>query len=177
MMHCTSARHRLQVGVPATVEHRVERSGKRTTAVSVAECVHHYIGAMDTLKLNMVLLFLATLPHLKHMCCAKLTELSRISTFFYKERPNLWPCTKFAKDQLAPCLSDLLLSIYKVPQLPAEFIGKTSLQIWRDRLERMRASDELNADESRQLLYDIELSYNQFMQLLGGNDIFGQEPS
>ena len=41
----------------------------------------------------------------------------------------------------------------------------------------MRASDELNADESRQLLYDIELSYNQFMQLLGGNDIFGQEPS
>merc|ERR1719487_2902889 len=62
MMHCTSARHRLQVGVPATVEHRVERSGKRTTAVSVAECVHHYIGAMDTLKLNMVLLFLATLP-------------------------------------------------------------------------------------------------------------------
>ena len=135
-MHCTSARHRLQVGVPATVEHRVERSGKRTTAVSVAECVHHYIGAMDTLKLNM-----------------------------------------FAKDQLAPCLSDLLLSIYKVPQLPAEFIGKTSLQIWRDRLERMRASDELNADESRQLLYDIELSYNQFMQLLGGNDIFGQEPS
>jgi len=136
MMHCTSARHRLQVGVPATVEHRVERSGKRTTAVSVAECVHHYIGAMDTLKLNM-----------------------------------------FAKDQLAPCLSDLLLSIYKVPQLPAEFIGKTSLQIWRDRLERMRASDELNADESRQLLYDIELSYNQFMQLLGGNDIFGQEPS
>mmetsp|Transcript_10966 Transcript_10966/g.45680 ORF Transcript_10966/g.45680 Transcript_10966/m.45680 type:complete len:137 (+) Transcript_10966:513-923(+) len=136
MMHCTSARHRLQVGVPATVEHRVERSGKRTTAVSVAECVHHYIGAMDTLKLNM-----------------------------------------FAKDQLAPCLSDLLLSIYKVPQLPAEFIGKTSLQVWRDRLERMRASDELNADESRQLLYDIELSYNQFMQLLGGNDIFGQEPS
>lgn len=136
MMHCNSARHRLQVGVPATVEHRVERSEKRTNIVSVAECVHHYIGAMDTLKLNM-----------------------------------------FAKDQLAPCLSDLLLSIYKVPQLPPEFIGKTSLRRWSDKLDCMRASDEIDIDESRQLLYDIELSYNQFMQLLGGHDIIGHKTS
>lgn len=136
MMHCNSARHRLQVGVPATVEHRVERSEKRTNIVSVAECVHHYIGAMDTLKLNM-----------------------------------------FAKDQLAPCLSDLLLSIYKVPQLPPEFIGKTSLRRWSDKLDCMRASDEMDIDESRQLLYDIELSYNQFMQLLGGHDIIGHKTS
>ena len=52
-MHCASARHRLQVSIPATIEHRVNRHGDSSTAVSVAECVHHYIGTMDTLKLNM----------------------------------------------------------------------------------------------------------------------------
>ena len=126
-MHCPSARHRLQVGVPATIEHRVKRPGDASSAVNVAECVHHYIGAMDTLKLNMA-----------------------------------------AKDQIAPCLSDLVRSLHKVSQLPAEFAGKQSMQRWLERLDKMRASDELGEDEVRQLLYDIENSYNAFMQLLGG---------
>jgi len=122
-MHCPSARHRLQVGIPATIEHRVNRP---SSAVNVAECVHHYIGAMDTLKLNMA-----------------------------------------AKDQIAPCLSDLLISLHKVPQLPAEFAGKLCIRRWVERLDNMRASDELGEDEVRQLLYEIENSYNAFMQLLG----------
>lgn len=126
-MHCVSARHRLQVGFPATIEHRVNRPGDSSSAVNVAECVHHYIGAMDTLKLNMA-----------------------------------------AKDQIAPCLSDLIISLYKVPQLPAEFAGKICVRRWIERLDSMRASDELGEDEVRQLLYDIENSYNVFMQLLGG---------
>ena len=41
------------MGFPATIEHRVSRCGDRDSAVSVAESVHHFIGAMDTLKLNM----------------------------------------------------------------------------------------------------------------------------
>ena len=126
-MHCASARHRLQVGIPATIEHRVNRHGDSSTAVSVAECVHHYIGTMDTLKLNMA-----------------------------------------AKDQIAPCLSDLSVSLYKVPQLPAEFAGKLCVRRWMERLEKMRASDELSENEVRQLLFDMENSYNSFMRLLGG---------
>jgi len=126
-MHCVSARHRLQVGFPATIEHRVNRPGDASAAVSVAECVHHYIGAMDTLKLNMS-----------------------------------------AKDQISPCLSDLLVTFHKVPQLPAEFAGKACIRRWLQRLDGMRASDELTDDEVRQLLFDIENSYNSFMQLLGG---------
>ena len=125
-MHCPSARHRLQVGIPATIEHRVNRPGDASSAVNVAECVHHSIGAMDTLKLNMA-----------------------------------------AKDQIAPCLSDLLTSLHKVPQLPAEFAGKLCVRRWIERLDNMRASDELGEDEVRQLLYEIENSYNAFMQLLG----------
>jgi ESCRT-I complex subunit VPS28 len=133
-MHCASARHRLQVGLPATIEHRVNNPSDRSSssAVSVAECVHHYIGAMDTIKLNMV-----------------------------------------AKDQVAPCLSDLLVSLYKVPQLPADFKGKAVAQQWLERLEKMRASDELGDDEVRQLLFDVENSYNAFMQLRGGKDAGG----
>uniref|UniRef100_A0A7S0SGF9 Vacuolar protein sorting-associated protein 28 homolog n=1 Tax=Mantoniella antarctica TaxID=81844 RepID=A0A7S0SGF9_9CHLO len=128
-MHCLSARHRLQVGFPATIEHRVNvnRPGDPSSAVAVAECVHHYIGAMDTLKLNMA-----------------------------------------AKDQIAPCLSDLVISLHKVPQLPADFPGKACVRRWIGRLDNMRASDELGEDEVRQLLYEIENSYNAFMQLLGG---------
>ena len=48
-----TARHRLQMGMPATVEHRVVHLGEPPSAVSVAECVHNYIGLIDTLKLNM----------------------------------------------------------------------------------------------------------------------------
>jgi len=48
-----TARHRLQIGMPATVEHRVVHLGEPPSAVSVAECVHNYIGLIDTLKLNM----------------------------------------------------------------------------------------------------------------------------
>ena len=135
-MHCVSARHRLQVGFPATIEHRVNRPGDSSSAVNVAECVHHYIGAMDTLKLNMV-----------------------------------------AKDQIAPCLSDLIVSLYKVPQLPADFQGKSCVRRWIERLDNMRASDELGEEEVRQLLYHIENAYNTFMQLLGGGSGQQQPPS
>mmetsp|Transcript_16013 Transcript_16013/g.62304 ORF Transcript_16013/g.62304 Transcript_16013/m.62304 type:complete len:124 (-) Transcript_16013:3187-3558(-) len=115
--------------MPATVEHRVVHLGEPPSAVSVAECVHNYIGLIDTLKLNMA-----------------------------------------AKDQVAPYLSDLLTSLYKVRQLPTDFSGTTFVRRWTVQLDKMRASDELGEDEIRQLLYDTENSYNAFMRLLGGHE-------
>ncbi|KAK9133865.1 hypothetical protein Scep_013393 [Stephania cephalantha] len=55
-MDCPAALNRLVVsGVPATVEHRAAAAATATTsAATVAECVQHFITAMDTLKLNMV---------------------------------------------------------------------------------------------------------------------------
>ncbi|WOL07033.1 hypothetical protein Cni_G15768 [Canna indica] len=44
-------------GVPATVEHRAaasSSSGPSASAAAVAECVQHFITAMDSVKLNMV---------------------------------------------------------------------------------------------------------------------------
>lgn len=97
-MHCASAKHRLNVGLPATIEHRVlttkdGNGSSRESAVSVAECVHHYIGAMDTIKLGMI-----------------------------------------AKDQVAPCLSDLSTALYKVHQLPNGFPGKGMVRLWLDKV-------------------------------------------
>ncbi len=116
------------IGVPATVEHRINLPSENL-AVRIAECVHNYIGAMDTLKLNMA-----------------------------------------AKDQLGPCLEDLNVSLYKVPQLPAEFTGKLLLKEWIQRLDTMCASDELGEADVRQLLYDIENSYDTFLKLLGRSE-------
>lgn len=52
-MDCPSAINRLvTAGVPATMEHRAAAAA--TSAAMVAECVQHFITAMDSLKLNMV---------------------------------------------------------------------------------------------------------------------------
>ncbi|PIA54960.1 hypothetical protein AQUCO_00800002v1 [Aquilegia coerulea] len=55
-MDCPAAINRLITsGVPATVEHRSAVSAStNTSAAIVAECVQHFITAMDTLKLNMI---------------------------------------------------------------------------------------------------------------------------
>lgn len=55
-MDCPAALNRLLVaGVPATVEHRSFSSASTaSSAAAVAECVQHFITAMDSLKLNMV---------------------------------------------------------------------------------------------------------------------------
>ncbi|PKA52422.1 Vacuolar protein sorting-associated protein 28 like 2 [Apostasia shenzhenica] len=55
-MDCPAALNRLLVsGVPATVEHRTSSSASAaSSAAAVAECVQHFITAMDSLKLNMV---------------------------------------------------------------------------------------------------------------------------
>lgn len=124
-MDCPAAVNRLIVsGIPATVEHKGSSSDSGT-AVAVAECVQHFITAMDSLKLNMV-----------------------------------------AVDQVHPLLSDLLAALSRLPQLPPDFEGKVKARDWITRLNKMGAADELNEQQSRQLLFDLESSYNAFIQSL-----------
>ncbi|KAM0937015.1 putative vacuolar protein sorting-associated Vps28 [Dioscorea sansibarensis] len=128
---CPAALHRLvTAGVPATVEHRSQSasaSGSAASAAVVAECVQHFITAMDSLKLNMV-----------------------------------------AVDQVHPLLSDLSSSLLKLGAnlLPPDFEGKVKLKEWIARLAKMRAADELTEQQARQLLFDLESSYNAFMAVL-----------
>ena len=40
------------------------------------------------------------------------------------------------------------------------------MKLWLTKLHQMKASDELNEEEARQLLFDLESSYGSFMEVL-----------
>ena len=128
-----SARRRLDVGVPATLEHhtssgrggRGHNNGYENEARYVAEATHCFITVLDTLKLDMR-----------------------------------------AKDQVAPALGDLLVALHKVTRVPKDFAGTTCVRKWMSKLDTMRASESLNEDEVRELLYEVENAYSEFMRIL-----------
>jgi len=68
-----------------------------------------------------------------------------------------------AVDQLYPLLNDLMQAFNKVTQLPSDFPGKTKIKAWVGKLHNMPASHELDDADQRQLLFDLESSYNEFM--------------
>lgn len=70
-----------------------------------------------------------------------------------------------AVDQLYPLLNDLMQSLNKVPQVPSDFSGKVTTKSWVAKLHKMPASHELDDADQRQLLFDLESSYNDFMAL------------
>jgi len=53
-----------------------------------------------------------------------------------------------------------------VSKLPPEFSGKVKLKHWLSLLHSMPASQRLSQEEVRQLLFDLESSYNDFMTVL-----------
>eukprot|EP01111_Echinosteliopsis_oligospora_P003474 TRINITY_DN1547_c0_g1_i1.p1 TRINITY_DN1547_c0_g1~~TRINITY_DN1547_c0_g1_i1.p1 ORF type:complete len:285 (-),score=84.03 TRINITY_DN1547_c0_g1_i1:10-864(-) len=69
-------------------------------------------------------------------------------------------------DQLHPLLNDVMESLNKNPSLPPEFEGKTKIKNWLITMNSMKASDELNEEQVRQLLFDLESSYNAFYKLI-----------
>lgn len=71
-----------------------------------------------------------------------------------------------AKDQLYPVLSDLLAALNRVRHLSPRFEGKQKFKDWISKLHNMSASDELDDSDSRQLLFDLETSYNNFTAFL-----------
>ncbi|KAI3666770.1 hypothetical protein L6452_41807 [Arctium lappa] len=71
-----------------------------------------------------------------------------------------------AVDQVFPLLSDLSGSLNKLSILPPDFEGKTKMREWIGRLAKMGAADELTEQQSRQLHFDLESSYNSFMAAL-----------
>lgn len=50
--------------------------------------------------------------------------------------------------------------------LPQDFDGKLKIKEWLDKMSSMRASDELNDEQVRQLIFDMESSYNAFNKIL-----------
>ncbi|KAJ2505636.1 Vacuolar protein-sorting-associated protein 28 [Coemansia sp. RSA 1939] len=73
-------------------------------------------------------------------------------------------------DKLHPLLTDLLQSINAAAFLPADFRWKSSFRDWLIALNRMKASDELDDNQVRQLLFEVEQAYSDFKNILESNE-------
>jgi ESCRT-I complex subunit VPS28 len=71
-----------------------------------------------------------------------------------------------AVDQICPILLDLVNCLSKVQQLPPHFPPKNTMKEWYSRLYQKPANYELPEEDVRQLLYELESGYNQFIATL-----------
>ncbi|GAB4818989.1 hypothetical protein N2152v2_006035 [Parachlorella kessleri] len=71
-----------------------------------------------------------------------------------------------AVDEIYPLLSDLVQALGRVPGLPPTMVGKQKAKEWMTKLHGMAASYQLNEEEVRQLLFDLESAYNEFISSL-----------
>ena len=71
-----------------------------------------------------------------------------------------------ANDELQPELGDLADTMSRLSLIPDSFEGKDKVSQWLKTLSSMQASDELSEIQVRQLLFDLETSYNSFNRLL-----------
>lgn len=73
-----------------------------------------------------------------------------------------------AVDEVQPLVADTAASLVKVSNLPKDFESLEKLHLWLRKLNGMRAHEEIDEDEVRQLLFDIESSYGAFCNHLQG---------
>ncbi|KAJ3413156.1 hypothetical protein HDV05_008359 [Chytridiales sp. JEL 0842] len=72
-----------------------------------------------------------------------------------------------AVDQIHPLLSDLIQLLNKIPSLPAEFDEhKTKIKHWLIALNKKKASENLDEDQSRQLLFELDTANQAFHNAL-----------
>lgn len=69
-----------------------------------------------------------------------------------------------AADDLHPMLSDLMSSVTLIPGVPTEVTS--SVERWLIRLNGMKAAEELDEEQGRELLFDLDKSYNGFHRFL-----------
>lgn len=71
-----------------------------------------------------------------------------------------------AVDELQPLLSDLMNSLVRLPETPNDFEPNRILQSWLQKLNLMRAVDEIDEADSRQLFMDLDAAYQEFKRYL-----------
>lgn len=71
-----------------------------------------------------------------------------------------------AKDEIHPDLKDLTDSMERMSTLPSGFEGKAQVDRWLGTLNGMAASDELDENQVRQMVFDMESAYNAFNKFL-----------
>ena len=74
-----------------------------------------------------------------------------------------------AMDDIQPLMAELMSALSKVRTLPADFEGLVKIKLWLEKLNNMRASDEIAEEEIRQLIFDLDSSYSAFHKHLSSN--------
>mmetsp|Transcript_27557 Transcript_27557/g.57658 ORF Transcript_27557/g.57658 Transcript_27557/m.57658 type:complete len:87 (-) Transcript_27557:61-321(-) len=69
-------------------------------------------------------------------------------------------------DELQPLLSDLMDSLTRLPETPNDFEPNRVVQSWLQKLNAMRAVDEIEEGDARQLLHDLDSAYTEFTRFL-----------
>lgn len=71
-----------------------------------------------------------------------------------------------AMDEILPDMRELMDTMNRLSLLTVEFEGKVKVAEWLQTLGKMQASDELTEAQVRQLLFDLDSSYQAFNRLL-----------
>lgn len=71
-----------------------------------------------------------------------------------------------AVDELQPLLSDLMNALARLPETPNDFEPNRIVQQWLQKLNVMRAVDEIEEADSRQLYMDLDSAYQEFKRYL-----------
>lgn len=71
-----------------------------------------------------------------------------------------------AVDELQPLLSDLMDSLTRLPETPNEFEPNRKVQKWLQKLNAMRAVEQIDEDDARQLYHDLDSAYAEFTRYL-----------
>ncbi|CAI5735185.1 unnamed protein product [Peronospora farinosa] len=71
-----------------------------------------------------------------------------------------------AVDEIQPLLSEMMSSLTMVSGLPPDFSGRDKIEGWLCTMNAMRASEELDEEQARQLSFDLERAYSSFMAFL-----------
>ena len=69
---------------------------------------------------------------------------------------------QYAVDTLQPLIKNVYLNLGKISQLPPNFEGLVKMKQWLEMLHQLRANDELNEADIRQLKFDLDSTYNAF---------------
>lgn len=72
-----------------------------------------------------------------------------------------------AVDEVHPLISELMSSVTRVPNVPADYEGIGKMDFWLKKLNAMRAADTISEEDARQLMFDLESAYSAFHKLLG----------
>ena len=69
-------------------------------------------------------------------------------------------------DELFGDIKDLSDSLSRLSLLPPDFEGKEKMSKWLKTLSEMEAADNITDAQARQMLFDLESSYNAFTKTL-----------